>query len=242
MWEIYAGMVLEVAYGQVKGWQSIFFFHASLYLYMHKSAAMCSGLYNSLTFSFWVYSFRCCKKHISSFVTWVLSQTYCVKERRGNRKESLSGEYWPKWQYTVKCISDCIHLCLLRHCLPQKGWEGGDGLDCNLRLRPSQNNSCNNFAFPLRSVVMNTLRHTDTNRRICAHTKTVRWDLGLKKTGFRAEVAGIKVTSQQMLFRCNVLTPILVYLPILPSHLPSSTFSTMCVWWMGCSIIWVILI
>ena len=48
-------------------------------------------------------------------------------------------------------LSACIHPCLLRHFLPQKGQEIGDGLDCNLPLCPSQNNSFNNLAFPLRS-------------------------------------------------------------------------------------------
>lgn len=50
-------------------------------------------------------------------------------------------------------LSACIHPCLRRHFLPQKGQEIGDGLDCNLPLCPSQNNSFNNLAFPLRSSV-----------------------------------------------------------------------------------------
>ena len=69
---------------------------------------------------------------------------------------------------------------------PQKGQEGGDGFDCNLRLCPSQNNSSNNLCPPPRSVVMNTLRHADTGAYIYTRSKMVRGDNGLKKTGPRS--------------------------------------------------------
>lgn len=71
---------------------------------------------------------------------------------------------------------------------PQKGREGGDWLDCNLRLCPSQNNSSNNLCIPPppRSVVMNTLRHADTGAYIYTRSKMVRGDNGLKKTGPRS--------------------------------------------------------
>lgn len=134
-----------------------------------------------------------------------------VKERRrGKKKESpgnsdLNGDvHWNAFQTASACAC----------CVTVFRWEGGDWLDCNLRLCPSQNNSSNNLAFPLRSALMSALHRTRTLNCAPARVQWFRRDGGKN----REEIKGWEEKWQtpsvlQMVFRCSVLTSIVVCLP-----------------------------
>lgn len=87
-----------------------------------KSAAVCTGLYNSPTFSFWVCSFRRFNvKHIfHTFCNLSYEWDIFLWRREGGteRKACLGNS---DLHGNIQQNADCIHPCLLRHCLPQKG-------------------------------------------------------------------------------------------------------------------------